>query len=250
MEIMENLMFEIFEDLPRQGPGDYESTKKAFQMVEGLPVNPEILDIGCGVGMQTLVLAGLTSGRITAVDNHAPFLAKLRDNAESGSYAATVRTVHGDMAALDLPVGSFDLIWSEGAAYLMGFANALNKWRSLLRPAGSMVISEIVWFKKNPPREVSVYWADEIPDMKYYEDNFPIINEAGYKVVGYFSLPGESWWSDYYHPLEEKLVEMRKKHQDNTEARGLFDSFHAEIEMHRKYSPYFGYGFYIMERSD
>jgi hypothetical protein len=86
--------------------------------------------------------------------------------------------------------------------------------------------------------------------MKYYEDNFPIISEAGYKVVGYFPLPSESWWSDYYHPLEEKLIEMRKNHRDNTEAKELFDSFQAEIEMHRKYSAFFGYGFYIMKKSD
>ena len=65
---MDNLMFEIFEDLPRQGPGDYESTKKAFLMLEGLPKDPEILDVGCGVGKQTLALAGLISGRIIAVE--------------------------------------------------------------------------------------------------------------------------------------------------------------------------------------
>jgi hypothetical protein len=69
-------------------------------------------------------------------------------------------------------------------------------------------------------------------------------------LVGYFSLPDKSWWCDYYPPLEEKLAEMRMKHQSNTDAEGLFDSFHAEIEIHRKYSEFFGYGFYIMQRTD
>jgi SAM-dependent methyltransferase len=247
---MDNLMFEIFEDLPRQGPGDYESTKKAFLMLEGLPKDPEILDVGCGVGKQTLALAGLISGRIIAVDNHEPFLAQLREKVRSGKYDAVVQTHQGDMAALDFPAGSFDVIWSEGAAYIMGFANALEKWRPLLRPAGSMVISEIVWFEKEPPREVSEYWANEVPDMKYFEDNFPVIARAGYSVVGYFPLPSESWWSDYYHPLEKKLAEMRTTYRDDTEAQGLLDSFQTEMEMHRKYSPYFGYGFYVMRRND
>lgn len=38
--------FKIFESLPRQGPGDEVSTKKAFQKLSGLPEHPEILDVG------------------------------------------------------------------------------------------------------------------------------------------------------------------------------------------------------------
>ena len=243
-------MYEIFEDLPRQGPGDYESTKKAFQMVTGIPRQPSILDVGCGSGMQTLDLASLTSGQITAVDNHAPFLSKLQKKSESGNYLATIRTVQGDMTSLDFPAESFDLIWSEGAAYIMGFANALNKWRTLLRSAGSMVISDMVWLKKNPPQEVLDFWANECPYMKFYEDNFPIIDASGWKLVGYFTLPDKSWWSDYYLPCEEKLIEMRKKYHGNTDAEGLFDSFQAEIEIHKKFSEFFGYGFYIILRTD
>jgi len=47
---MDDLFYEIFEDLPRQGAGDQEFTKKTLSMVAGLPENPEILDIGCGMG--------------------------------------------------------------------------------------------------------------------------------------------------------------------------------------------------------
>ncbi|TET24313.1 MAG: SAM-dependent methyltransferase, partial [Candidatus Bathyarchaeum sp.] len=43
--------------LPRECPGDNESTRKAYLMLEGLPENSRILDIGCGPGMQTIELA-------------------------------------------------------------------------------------------------------------------------------------------------------------------------------------------------
>jgi len=134
--------------------------------------------------------------------------------------------------------------------YVMGFANALTKWRSLLRPAGSMAISEIVWFRKDPPGETLDYWATEAPGMTYYEDNFRIIHEAGYRVTGYFPLPDESWWLDYYSRLKGKLAGMRKEYQDNPAAGELCDSFQAEIEIHRKYSAFFGYGFCVMKKSD
>lgn len=60
--MFETYMYEFFGALPRQGPGDRESTRKAFRMVEGLPQKPEILDLGCGTGKQALDLASLTTG--------------------------------------------------------------------------------------------------------------------------------------------------------------------------------------------
>ncbi|MCT7956183.1 hypothetical protein [Laspinema palackyanum] len=37
-----------------------------------------------------------------------------------------------DLGALEDPPGSFDLIGSEGAIYLLGFANGLRLWHPLL----------------------------------------------------------------------------------------------------------------------
>ena len=246
---MEDLFYEIFENLPRQGPGDRESTRKALHMVKELPEDPEILDIGCGVGKQTIDLACLTGGRITAVDNHEPFLEKLTLNAAKSKCLAEVRAAKGDMAALDLPPGSFDLIWSEGAAYSMGFENALLAWRSLLRPKGSIAVSELVWFRKDPPDEAKNFFLIEYPAMKHFKEHFPTFEALGYELTGYFPLPDESWWTDYYRPMEKKLAELRLKYQGNSKAQKLFDTFDKEQEMYRKYSAWYGYGFYIMRRT-
>ena len=70
--------WEVHSNLPREGPGDNESTKKAYLMLKDLPENPRILDIGCGPGMQTIELAKLSGGQIVAVDNHQPFLEQLK----------------------------------------------------------------------------------------------------------------------------------------------------------------------------
>ena len=57
----ESLEREIFwavhHDLPREGPGDDESTLRAFSMLAGLPATPKILDIGCGTGILSLFCA-------------------------------------------------------------------------------------------------------------------------------------------------------------------------------------------------
>lgn len=245
---MEEVFYQIFEALPRQGPGDEKSTKRAFQKLTGLPAHPEILDIGCGTGRQTLVLAKITSANITALDNHAPFIEKLKRNARRAGCADRIRCVVGDMNSMNLPKGSFDVIWCEGAAFVMGFSNALKAWRPLLRPRGYIAVSELVWFKQKAPQEIEDFFTREYPDMKYYENIFPLIESAGYKMVNYFPLPGKSWWTHYYTPMEKKLAEMRRKYQGNKKAQAIFDSLQLEIDMHRKYSEYYGYGFYIMKR--
>jgi ubiquinone/menaquinone biosynthesis C-methylase UbiE len=250
---MEAIFYEIFEALPRQGPGDEASTKKAFRKLAGLPEHPEILDVGCGTGMQTLVLAKLSTGNITALDNHAPFIEKLKRNAYRNSYSDRIHCVVGDMAAMNFPKGSFDVIWCEGAVFIMvlvmGFDKALQVWKPLLRPKGYIALSELVWFKKEAPQEIRDFFAREYPDMKYYEHIFPIIESAGYKMVDYFPLPGKSWWTDFYTPAEKKLASLRRKYHNNKEAQAIFDSFQLEIDMHRKYSDYYGYGFYIMQKA-
>jgi SAM-dependent methyltransferase len=150
------------------------------------------------------------------------------------------------MASMNFEDESFDLIWSEGAANIMGFENALKSWKRLLRRRGYMVVSELVWFEEEVPREIRDYFVEAYPDMKYYENIFPIADSAGFNMIDYLPLPSESWWTHYYTPMETKLAKMRRKYQNNKDAQALFDSFQLEIDMHRKYSEYYGYGFYIM----
>jgi len=56
-EKMTKIFWEVHNALPRECSGDNESTRKTYLMLEGLPENPRILDIGCGPGMQTIELA-------------------------------------------------------------------------------------------------------------------------------------------------------------------------------------------------
>jgi hypothetical protein len=66
--------YELFEDLPRQGPGCREATLKALDLLADLPTNPKVLDIGCGCDMQTQLLAQELRTKILAIDNHRPVL--------------------------------------------------------------------------------------------------------------------------------------------------------------------------------
>ena len=247
---MTNIFFEIHSGLPREGPGDEASMARALDIIRELPARPDILDVGCGPGGQTLALARLTGGLVTAVDNHAPFLDDLRGRAARACLAERIRTVSASMFELPFDDASFDLIWSEGAIYQMGFDNGLRSWRRLLRPRGWMAVTEVSWLIKDRPAELSDFWRAAYPAMRSIEENLDAIRAAGYDTAGYFVLPESSWWDSYYTPILAKLPRLREKYRDDAEALGIVDQETIEIDLFRKYSGYYGYVFFVMRRTD
>ncbi len=238
--------FEIHRDLPREGPGSAASTGRALAMLSELPPRPRILDIGCGPGMQTLDLAALTAGPILAVDNHQPYLDRLNAEATRRGVSHRISAVNADMAALDYPPGSFDLIWAEGSAYLMGFENALRAWRPLLRKPGYLAATEITWTTAEAPAELRRFWAREYPSMQDIESNRAAVGRAGYSMLGHFQLPASDWWQDYYTPLEQRLARLRGTWSNDPEALAVVALDQQEIDIYRRYSDHYGYVFYVM----
>ena len=101
--------------------------------------------------------------------------------------------------------------------------------------------------KEQAPAEIKDFFAEVYPEIKHYKDISPMVRSAGYEFLDFFPLPDESWWTDYYTPAENKIAELRQKYSGD-DAKQIFDSFQLEMDMHRKYCEYYGYGFYIMQK--
>lgn len=115
-----SLFWELHSGLPREGAGDDEATEHMLSLLPQRRYS-RILDAGCGPGAQTLCLARNLDGEITAVDTHQPFLDVLADQAQSTASNIAFRTANASMDSLPFEGASFDLIWSEGAIYCIGF---------------------------------------------------------------------------------------------------------------------------------
>lgn len=245
-----NLVGEIFwsvhRGLPREGPGDDESTLRAFGMLDGLPAQAAILDIGCGPGAQTVALARASQSKVVAVDTHQPFLDDLSRRAAQAGLSGQVQAVNMSMFELNFDE-KFDLLWSEGAIYIIGFEEGLKKWRPLLKPGGFVAVTEISWLKPDVPKPAADFWLDAYPAMATVEENLARLSRAGYRALGHFSLPERAWWNEYYNPMAERIRNLREKYRGNDEAQGILDMEYAEIELYRKYSDYYGYVFYVMQ---
>lgn len=243
-----NLFFEIHKDIPREGPGENASTKQALLMLKDLPSEPNILDIGCGPGMQTIELAKNTNGKIVALDTHKPFLQALTRSALEEGVAEKIKATEGSMFSLDFEKKCFDVIWSEGAIYIIGFSKGIKEWHEYIKTGGYLVVSEISWLRQDIPEEARNFWQADYPDIKGIADNMKIIEESGYSPVGHFVLPESGWWNNYYNPLIERIKTLREKYAGNKEANDMMDATEREIEIYKKYSDYYGYVFYLMKK--
>jgi len=240
--------YELFEALPRGGPGDNESTRCAFNTIPKLPKQPLILDIGCGPGVQTIELAKLSNGKIIALDNHQAFLDKLMKKAKDEGLLDHIVPKNISMLDMDFEENTFDVIWSEGALYFMGFQNGLRRCHQLLKRDGYIAVTEIVYSVPNPPTPVIQYFEKEYPDIKIVKDRIELIQNEGFRLISNFTLPESSWLDSYYLPMEEELSRLNKKYQGNEIALGIFEEMKNEINFYNKFSHVYGYEFFIMQR--
>jgi SAM-dependent methyltransferase len=239
------VFFEVYERLPRQGPGNRACAEKALGLCHNLPPMLAVLDLGCGVGGQTIHLAELTHGSIVAIDSHAPSIKRLQATVAKRGLGGRVRPVVGDMAQPELPPESFDLVWSEGALYNVGIENALRLCHRLLRAGGYLAFTDAVWRKDNPPPEVKTSFYLDYPTMGWVPDILAVIGKTGFSLVGHFTLPDEAWWDDFYTPMERRIEELRDKYTGDIESLAVLDQLAQEPEMHRGYSDYYAYEFFV-----
>lgn len=247
---MSKLFFELFSGLPRQGPGDSASTLQALALIPNIGPDTCVLDLGCGTGLQTRVLAQNSPVRIVAIDIHEPYIEELNREARSLGLADRVEGRVGDMGELDLTPSSFDLVWCEGAIYVTGFETGLRAWRPLLTSGGYLAVTEVCWTKPNPPAECIAFWKQEYPDIRYVPSLIQVIDDCGYELRHHFSLPLSAWWDDYYRPLQQNLTAFRIAHEGESGAQELADQVQREIDMWQVYSEYYGYEFFVMRRGD
>jgi ubiquinone/menaquinone biosynthesis C-methylase UbiE len=241
--------YELFEALPRGGPGDNISTRKAFRAITNVPEQPLILDIGCGPGEQTIALAKLSKGSIIALDNHQPFLNTLIKKAREEALLDQIVAKNMSMLEMDFDENTFDIIWSEGALYFMGFQNGLRRCHQLLKSDGFLAVTEIVYLKDNPPAPLIQYFENEYPDILAVKNKIELIQNEKFHLISHFTLPESSWLDHFYLPMEEELSRLSKKYQGNETALGIFEAMKNEIDLYKEYSDFYGYEFFVMQKN-
>jgi len=230
----------------RQGPGSPQLTKKAIELTGLLDQkNLEIADIGCGTGGQTLDLARFLDGKITAVDLFPEFLDVLSAQIVEKGLNKRITTTEASMENLPFGNDLFDLIWSEGAIYIMGFENGIRQWLRHLKTGGILAVSDITWITDSRPKELEQIWEKECPGIDTASGKIKILEKLGFEIVTHFILPEDSWIEHYYLPLQNSYKAFLERQRHSQEAIDLVADHKREYDMYMKYKQYYSYGFYI-----
>ncbi len=236
-----NDFMKVFEALTRWGPGSDQETLKALSSVPTQPSN--VLEIGCGKGLSTLLLANNLSAEIIAVDNDQSALDSLKKFLELEGVAQRVKPTRASMTDLPFDNNSFDLIWSEASAYIMGVENSLSQWKALLTDDGVMVLSDLVLLSQTPSDAVKEFWDKEYPDIQTVDTRRKQITAAGYEILSDFRYC-QSSWDNYYLPLKKRVEELKSTMKDSTALKDII----SEVEFYLKYKAEFGYQMFVLKR--
>ena len=243
----EEAFFSLYEGLPRQGPGSESSTHEALRRLGTLPRPLRVMDLGCGSGASTLLLARELQSPVVAIDQHQPFLEALEANADQEGLKSLIQVRLGDFTQLEETPYSYDLIWSEGAAYLVGFEQALSLWRPLLAPGGHIALTELTWLVDLPSDEPRAFWKKAYPGMRNSAGNCSSAQRAGFQVLDTFILPADDWWNEYYRPLRRRMAAFRASHTVPRTIEAILYETEREMDIVERYAKEFGYVFYLLE---
>ena len=250
---MDDLQMELLIDLHRsnfrQGPGGEIQTKQAL-MLAGLDKSRplKIADIGCGTGASTIQLAKELDAEITAVDFLPEFLEELQARATDHGVADKITTLSCSMDALPFADEEFDVIWSEGAIYNMGFEAGVSAWRRFLKPGGKLIVSEITWLTADRPAELQSHWDAEYPEIDVASAKIGSLERHGYIPEAYFYLPTSCWIDNYYRPMQDGFDAFLERNGGSDQAREIIECEKGEISLYEKHWKYYSYGVYIAQK--
>jgi SAM-dependent methyltransferase len=175
---------------------------------------PRILDIGCGSGVPTLELARLGRGEVVGIDIDQAALDKFTGKIKEAGLADRVKAINRSMLNMDFEKESFDIIWSEGAIYAIGFANGLREWKRFLKPGGFLVIHD---------------------EQRNIKEKLEQVSSCGYELLGYFTLSEDVWWREYFASLEKLMAESQARSADDPKVLEEFHQAQGELEMFKKH---------------
>ena len=108
-----------------------------------LPVQAQVLDVGCGAGHLSFTLAPL-AGTVVALDPSRGMLATVREAAALRGLAQ-IQTCEGAADALPFAAASFDLVSTRYSAHhWLDLPRALAELRRVVKPGGLLLVIDLL----------------------------------------------------------------------------------------------------------
>ena len=229
-----DLLIKTHIGLKRQGPGSPDMTVKALGFVDNFNKNSKVIDLACGTGGQTMILAQNIAGKITGLDFCPDFINIFNNNTEKLNLQKRVNGIVGSMENLPFKKEEFDLIWCEGAIDNIGFEKGIKYWHGFLKKNGYVAVTCPSWFTDKRPREIEKFWVSAVNGLETISHNISVMQKAGYYFIASFTLPEKCWTDNYFVPREKAEKALLKKYAGDKTVEAYIKESKYEVELFSK----------------
>ena len=185
--------------------------------------NPMILDVGCGSGVPTLMLAEKYNGKITAVDIDTKSIDVFREKVKELNLFNRITLSNSSLFDMKVKDNQYDLILAEGLLNVVGFQKGFLRLTELLKRKGFIIIHD---------------------EFQNQNGKIEFIKNNGCKILDSFVLDEHVWWNNYFKCLEKEISSII-----NEGILKLFKSDLQEIAMFKKNPSRYKSIYYIIEKT-
>src|SRR5690554_4747400 len=190
----------------------------------GVSSGEQVLDVGCGTGGASRLLATEYDCDVVGVDITAAFVEVAGWLSKVTGLAEQTHFLWADAARVPLEAGTVDVVWCQHALMNMPhIPQVLAEWRRLLVPGGRVLLHEIVAGGNPEPLALPVPWArtSDSSHLRESQQLHRILAWSGFKLVELEDVTAQALAWRQHHTPREALGQEQKQEQERKPASSL-----------------------------
>jgi cyclopropane fatty-acyl-phospholipid synthase-like methyltransferase len=206
-------------NLSQHGFAEISHLKHLIQ-VTGIKAGSRVLDMGCGNGMICEYIADISGASVTGIDFIAEAIRQAEQRARSEAYKLRFQVM--DLARMDFPPASFDVLLAIDTLYFTDLKSTLTQMIKILAPGGCMgIFYDQSWQPWTP--------LEDFPIESIHPDRTELAD-----VLRDLDIPYRTWdytAADLDHARRKKEIALALREQFAQEGNEfLYENHLAEAE--------------------